>query len=220
MPKCASNSIEAMLKPHSDIQLSGSSQVRHTNVRNFKIFIEPYLVKVAGLDGVESICLVREPVSWLNSWYRFRARHELRATRNPRSTAHISFEDFVRAFLSEPRPPFAQFGTQFDFVRDAEGKVGVDRLFGYNDMEGVVEFFSRRIGRRLQIRTLNVSPVKVHASGFIERADALKRRLLQQLPLSRPPEPPAQRDVGLPADLYAQLRAAIPRDFELYENFT
>ena len=45
-PKCASNSIEAMLKPHSEIHLLGSPQVRHTDTRQYAEHVQPYLAEV------------------------------------------------------------------------------------------------------------------------------------------------------------------------------
>lgn len=210
-----------MLKPYSEIHLSGSPRVRHTNVRQFEEHIKPYLSTVAGINGIETVCLVREPVSWLNSWYRFRARHQLRDGHHPYSTAHVSFEEFVRGYLASPRPSFAEVGTQFDFVRDAGGELGVDRLFAYDDIKAVVAYFSNRIGKRLKIRALNVSPDRVYSSNAVERIDALKRRLLHLLPgRVQPGSAPASPPAELPPDLLDALRSVIPKDFWLYENFT
>jgi hypothetical protein len=220
MPKCASNSIETMLRPHSEIHLSGSPLVRHTNFRQFQAHLQPYLESVARLRELESICLVREPVSWLNSWYRFRARHQLRNARHPHSTARVNFEEFVRAYLSESRPAYADISTQFNFVCDAKGRVGVDRLFAYDDIAGVVQFFSRRVGRKLEIRKVNVSPARVYESDFMERIDALKRRVTNVISKNRSNAAVDRSGNALPASLYAELRSAIPKDFDLYESTT
>lgn len=220
MPKCASNSIERMLKPYCEIHLTGTPRVRHTNVRNFRQFIQPYLSHVGGVEELESICLVREPISWLNSWYRFRARYELRSERRPYSTAHISFEDFIRSYLARPRPAYAEIGTQYDFVRDVDGRCGVDRLFAYDDIDEVVAFFSTRLERHLSIRALNVSPEKIYGWQIVERMDALKRRLFHLMPVSRQKKATATKAWELPPDLCAAVRLAIPKDFELYEELT
>lgn len=62
-PKCASNSIEAMLKPYADIHLLGSPQVRHTDVDKFDRFIAPYLQQVAPGAEYQRVAVIREPVS-------------------------------------------------------------------------------------------------------------------------------------------------------------
>ena len=72
-PKCASNSVEAMLKPHADIHLLGTPQLRHTDVRQYASHIQPYLDEAAPGVAVERVAIIREPVAWLHSWYRFRA---------------------------------------------------------------------------------------------------------------------------------------------------
>lgn len=218
MPKCASNSIELMLKPHSEIHLRGRPQVRHTNVREYRTYIQPYLADVAGTTELETICLVREPVSWLNSWYRFRARHDLRSGNHPHSTSHVDFEGFVEAYLAVPRPAFAAIGSQYEFVRDAQGETGVDRLFAYDDIPGLVDFFSKRVGRRLTLKTLNIGPGKVHASNLLERVDALKRRLAGALSGSAGMVTPKSGEIALSPELRGRLRSAISKDFEIYES--
>lgn len=220
MPKCASNSIEAMLKPYSDMQLSGCPRVRHTNVREYRSHIQPYLADVAGIREIETVCLVREPVSWLNSWYRFRARHALRSENHPHSTSHISFEEFLEAYLTDPRPAFADVSCQYDIVRDAAGNIGIDRLFAYHDIRGVVDYFAGKTGQNLKVKALNVSPAKIHASNLMERADSMKRRIVSALTEGVPRIDPGRAGPELAPDLYGRLKSAIPEDFELYGNFT
>ena len=129
-PKCASNSIEAMLRPYVDMDLQGSPSVRHTNVRQFRRYLEPYLVAVAPDTEFETVALIREPVSWLYSWYRFRARNALRTKKHIHCTSHVTFGEFVVAYLADPQPAFARVGSQSDFLTDENGNLGVDHLFG------------------------------------------------------------------------------------------
>lgn len=77
-PKCASSSIETMLRRYSDISLVGPPFFRHTNYRIYSKYLKPYLMETGKIKNIETICLIREPLSWLHSWYRFRARHEIR----------------------------------------------------------------------------------------------------------------------------------------------
>ena len=174
-PKCASNSVEAMLKPHADIHLLGTPQLRHTNARQYAAHIQPYLDAVAPDVAVERVAIIREPVAWLHSWYRFRARSELRNTGSDNSTAHLSFAEFVDAYLSDAPPAFAQVGTQAEFLLDAAGELGVDRLFAYDQLNELAAFFAERVGQDLSLHAMNVSPGKVYKSNVVERLSALWR---------------------------------------------
>lgn len=176
-PKCASNSIEAMLKPHSEIHLLGSPQVRHTDAAGYARHIEPYLAEVAPGSEFERVAIIREPVSWLHSWYRFRARSALRGGDHENSTAHVSFAEFVEAYLEESPPPYAAVGSQLEFLRGTDGGLGVDRLFAYERLDELVEFFSGRIGQALSLHAINVSPSKVYRSNLLERIGSLGRRM-------------------------------------------
>jgi hypothetical protein len=176
-PKCASNSIEAMLKPHADIHLLGSPQVRHTNARQYQQFIQPYLAEVAPAQSIERVAIVREPIAWLHSWYRFRARSALRNADSQNSTAHVSFSEFIDAYLSQPQPPFAKVGTQLEFLLDGDGQLGVDRLYAYDNLPDLAAYFSERVGQQLALGAINVSPSKVYKSNLLEGLAALQRRI-------------------------------------------
>lgn len=174
-PKCASNSVEAMLKPHADIHLLGTPQLRHTNARQYVNHIKPYLDEVAPDATMERVAIIREPVAWLHSWYRFRARSELRNAGSDNSTAHVSFGEFVDAYLAASPPAFAQVGTQAAFLLDGAGELGVDRLFAYEQLDALAMFFSQRVGVELSLHAMNVSPNKVYKSNVVERLSALWR---------------------------------------------
>jgi hypothetical protein len=219
-PKCASNSIEDMLRPHIDLDFQGAPSVRHTNVRLYRRYVLPYLSTVAPEVHIETFALVREPVSWLHSWYRFRARSALRSQKHANSTAHVSFAEFIEAYLSDPQPEFAKVGTQADFLLDEEGNPGVDRLYAYENIQGLVDELAGRMGRSLTLRAINVSPGKVHRSNLLEKLDALQRRirsrLLRQGQAARPPA--RAPELGLEAALSAELAEKLGRDFQLYRS--
>jgi len=180
-PKCASNSIEAMLKPHAEIHLLGSPQVRHTSARQYANHIAPYLAEVAPGTEFERIAIIREPVAWLHSWYRFRARSALRGADSENSTAHVSFAEFVDAYLSDSQPPFARVGTQLEFLLGHDAKLGVDRLFAYEQLDELVAWFGERVDQSLSLHAINVSPSKVYTSNLMERLGALGRGIRARL---------------------------------------
>jgi hypothetical protein len=217
-PKCASNSIEVMLRPYVDLDLQGSPSVRHTNVRQFRRYLEPYLMAVAPDTEFETVALIREPVSWLYSWYRFRARNALRTRQHIHCTSHVTFGEFVEAYLANPQPAFARVGSQSEFLTDEDGNLGVDHLFAYEKVQTLVTFFSERVGRRLALRSINESPARVYRSNVLEKADALFRRLRSRLVRDAGVRQASQHDpqTELSTDVQHALTSKLSSDFALH----
>src|SRR5689334_15601464 len=103
MPKCASTSTEAILRPYGQIVTGNSPDFKHMPYRVYERFFRPFLkAKVKGrFSQIEVVCLFREPVEWVNSWYRYRQRDELLRTPQKRrnSTKGMSFEEFAREYV-------------------------------------------------------------------------------------------------------------------------
>lgn len=174
MPKNASNSIEEMLSPYCELSFLGRPEIRHTTLSEYQNYIKPYLdIKNKNSDKVfETICLIREPVLWLYSWYRFRSRSKLREPSHPlhhNSTANMTFEEFVLAYISEDSPKFVHFGTQYDFVKSVAGGVGVDKIFIYEQMPKFIDYMEKKIGEQLQLPIRNKSPKSVYKSRFLDK---------------------------------------------------
>ncbi|HZD52498.1 MAG TPA: hypothetical protein VE175_05585 [Woeseiaceae bacterium] len=218
--KCASVSIEAMLRDYSDILLAGPPAFRHTNYRLYARYFAPYLEDTAGGRGIETICLVREPLSRLYSYYRFRSRHQLRGRHNPRhdqSTQGISFPDFVASCMQPEPPPYARIGKQFDFVRNDRNEIGVDRIFLFEHIDEFIRYMSAKVGHKLTIEYRNISPARNRQLGLFalaDRAAARARRLLKVAPPANSPCP----DPQLPESLLRSFRALMHEDYALYEH--
>lgn len=225
-PKCASNSIEAALRPHTNIRILGTPELRHTNCREYHQFIQPFLRNKVGDRGIETVCLVREPLSWLDSWYRFRTRDELKDPNCPyhvNSTAHVTFAEFIEAYVSPEPPPFAQVGSQFDFVKDDADRLGIDRVFAYEKLGDFMEYMGHKVGASLTLKHLNVSPSKGFSAhqqnsliakfvGKIARRAGNKTRQ----PEASHPVTPSHKEDSLPPELMAALKKHT-RDFALYD---
>lgn len=154
MPKTGTTALEAALAPRADLVLRNPPVVKHTPLHRFRRFLAPYLV-ATGAGEFETVALVREPVDWLGSWYRYRGRAEIAGHEN--STAGMSFDDFVRACCRREPPPFAQVGSQARFLHDAGGP-GITHLFRYEDQPRFLGFLESRLGAMPALRRLNVSP--------------------------------------------------------------
>lgn len=163
MPKTGTTALERALAPHCEIVIGGDPRLKHMPLRKFERFLRP-LLESSGQCGIETMCLIREPVDWLASWYRYRRRNGVPDPR--KSTAGISFEAFADAYLSDHPPPFAQVGRPARFVQAQDGRLGVDHLFRYEAFERATAFLSERLGQPLTVSPANVSradPVDVPA---------------------------------------------------------
>jgi hypothetical protein len=162
MSKCASTAIEAVLEPHGQIVTRGAPALKHMHYRGFERFVQPMLRRTGHpRHTYEVVCLFREPVDWLHSWWRYRSRPELRpraATRHDNYTGDLPFAAFCDAYVEGTDTRATSVGRQANFVRDRDGEVGVDRIFRYEDLPVFVDFLSHRLGRRLTLDTVNVSP--------------------------------------------------------------
>lgn len=152
-PKTGSTAIAAALESLAAVSIQRPPLLKHTTVHRYRRFIGPFL-EAASKDEFTLVALMREPVDWLGSWYRFRQREETEAGK---STKSMSFDDFVRAWCRDPRPDFADVGSQARFLRPRQGQ-GVDRLFRYEEIGTFVHFLEERLGCEIILPRLNVSP--------------------------------------------------------------
>lgn len=156
MPKCASTSIEKALNPYSNLSThKKDTSLKHTNYRNYNKFIKPYIKNANGKD-LEAVCLMREPISWLHSWYRYRSRDAIKGSN--KSTQNVSFNEYCEAYLSSTPPSYVQRGSQFKFLKDNKGKPGDIKIFKYENLNKIKNYFERKTGQKIEIPTLNVSP--------------------------------------------------------------
>ena len=154
MPKCASTSLETVIGPEMDMVMSEAPGLKHTNFRKYDRYLRPYLESFT--DGrFETVCLFREPIDWLNSWWRYRQRPDVPERRN--STAGMTFDRFVRDYM-EGTAAHSRVGRQARFVSNRDGKIGMDHIFRYGNLDGFLDFLEDRLKREIVIDRLNVSP--------------------------------------------------------------
>jgi len=152
-PKTGSTAIAAALESLAAVSIQRPPLLKHTTVHRYRRFIGPYL-EASSKDTFTVVALMREPRDWLGSWYRYRQRDGIEPAK---STTGMTFDAFVRAWCSEPRPEFADVGSQERFLRPRQG-VGVDRLFRYEEIGSFVDFLEDRLGCEIILPRLNVSP--------------------------------------------------------------
>lgn len=152
-PKTASTSIETALSPLAAVVAMRPPQLKHTNAQKYQRHVAPFLGDPKGTQFVTT-ALMREPIDWLGSWYRYRQRPE---EVPEKSTRDLSFDDFVRAYCQSDQPEFARVGAQATFLTPP-GFRPVDHIFRYERMDLFVKFLEKRLGTKIDLPTVNVSP--------------------------------------------------------------
>ncbi len=164
-PKTASTSIEQAFRSHADVSMR-NNPFKHTRYAQFQRFLQPWLdSKGFPRESYEVVCVVREPVDWLASWWRYRSREDLAdpSRKNHRNYAgHLSFEQFARAYM-DGEDQSAQVGRQSKFVQPRRGEAEVDRIFRYDRLDLLVEYLGEKVGEGVEIGTSNVSPKRSYS---------------------------------------------------------
>ncbi|WP_225026165.1 hypothetical protein [Xinfangfangia pollutisoli] len=153
-PKAGSTALASALESLASVSIQRPPVLKHTTVHRFRRFVGPYLEAASKADWTV-VAMMREPRDWLGSWYRFRSRED--QVDASKSTRGMSFDDFVRAWCQDPRPDFADVGSQARFLRPRQGQ-GVDRLFRYEEIDQFVDFLEDRLGCEITLPRVNVSP--------------------------------------------------------------
>ncbi|MFY0691284.1 MAG: gamma-glutamyl kinase [Paracoccaceae bacterium] len=155
VPKTGTTAVETALSAHASAAFRDPPGLKHANARRFeREFRQVFEPK--GRQEFETVSAIRDPLSWLSSWYRYRTRPAISG--HPNSTRNISFDTFVEGYLSETQPAFAKVGSQSRFLTDARHELLVDHLFAYERLGDLIAFFEDRLRIRTRLETLNVSP--------------------------------------------------------------
>lgn len=155
VPKTGTTALEQALLPYADAAILNPPQQKHCTVRRYRTQLQKFFEQ-RGQRKLEIMAVVREPVGWLSSWYRYRAREEILGTEN--STAHVSFDEFASAWLMDAPPEFAKVGRQSRFVSEEDGSLGVDHMFRHDQLDQAIAFLEGRVKRTLDVGRSNVSP--------------------------------------------------------------
>ncbi len=168
VPKTGSTSVGNILAEHSSINYDWKPSLKHMGAQVFHDHVMLFHKSLFPETAIESFCIMREPVDWVTSWYKYRSRKELLSfTNNPRLKhrptlycGDLTIESFIEEVVKEgQKAPFAKILTQSRYIRLDNGEVGMDKVFRYeNGMEPVEEYISNKMGREIQIPKLNVSP--------------------------------------------------------------
>ena len=164
--KTGTSALIHALASRADMFIKQPSALRHMKHAEFCNFICPMFQKKvgAGREAFQVVSVMREPIDWIGSWYRFRARDELADTAHPQHneyTGAMSFDQFVRDVCArnvKPIPRHAAISTPLGVATSPDGLLAVDRLFPYEDLSGFHALIEEVTGEPVKTIPVNVSP--------------------------------------------------------------
>lgn len=179
VPKTGTTAYQTALAPFADMVVNNPPELKHAPLYRYNRFFRPMFQKVSGAE-METLAVVREPISWLGSWYRYRQRSFMKGHQN--ATHDISFDDFVEAYLKGKPPGFANVGSQAKFLEPRPNGTAVTYLFRYENQSGLNLFLRERLGVDFHLKQENVSPkCEFQLSPSIERR--LRRKKAEEFSL-------------------------------------
>jgi hypothetical protein len=155
VPKTGTTALEGALAPRASLVLRDPPILKHCPVYRYRRFLEPLFAQ-AGDQTLETLAVIRHPVDWLGSWYRYRHRDDLKG--HPNSTQGISFDDFVLEYSKGKPAPFAAVGSQAKFVQGQQDETLVTHVFRYEAQDRLIGFLEERLSLKITLTRLNVSP--------------------------------------------------------------
>jgi len=155
VPKTGTTALQSALRDRADIVIADPPELKHAPVYRYNRFFRPMFEKACNVE-METLAVMREPVSWLGSWYRYRSRPFMKGKAN--ATHDVSFDDFVRAYLRGNRPGFANVGSQAKFLEPRPNGTTVTHMFRYEEPERLAGFLTERLGAMPPLNRENVSP--------------------------------------------------------------
>ncbi|MDO5606410.1 MAG: sulfotransferase family 2 domain-containing protein [Paracoccus sp. (in: a-proteobacteria)] len=151
-PKAGSTAIEVALEPLASLAVQHPPQMKHADIAHFQRHLHPWLREMTD-DHFTTVALMREPVEWLRSWYRFELRD---STEGAAAVPSGGFEDFVSRYLDDPRALTQGIGTQAAFLT-ADG-CAVDRIFRYEEIGTFTRFLDEWLDCGISLPRVNVPP--------------------------------------------------------------
>ena len=166
VPKTGTSAYAQALGPIASLSIQDPPELKHAPLIRYNRFIRPMYDIVCNTQ-LDTMAVIREPISWMGSWYRYRQRPFLKG--KPTSTQDISFDTFVRGYLQSSPPAYAHIGSQARFITPRAGTPPVTYLFRYENQSRLREFLEHRLGTKIQIPRHNASSqTKLNLSPCVE----------------------------------------------------
>ncbi|MFD3189147.1 gamma-glutamyl kinase [Sedimentitalea sp. HM32M-2] len=179
VPKTGTTAYQSALSGRADIVVRDPPELKHAPLYRYNRFFRPMFARVCETE-METLAVMRDPISWLGSWYRFRRRPFMQG--KPNATHDVSFDEFVLAYLRGNTPGFANVGSQGKFLEPRPNGTAITHLFRYEAPERLDGFLQDRLGIELDLQRENVSPtMDLSLSARVERR--LRRKCAHEFAL-------------------------------------
>ena len=155
VPKTGTTAWADALGPHASMVVRDPPELKHAPLYRYNNFYRPMFDRLSA-GPFDIIAVVREPLDWLASWYRYRRRASLDGSAH--STAGLSFDRFVQDYCAAGRPAHAEVGSQARFLEQRRNGVSVSHVFAYEAQERLVGYLEDRLGLTITLPVLNASP--------------------------------------------------------------
>lgn len=179
VPKTGSTAYQSALASRADMVVNDPPELKHAPLYRYNRFFRPMFEKVGG-TGIETLAVIREPISWLGSWYRYRQRPFMQG--HPNATHDITFDAFVEGYMMGKPPGYSNVGSQAKFLEPRPNGTSINHLFQYEDQPALQNFLEDRLQMELSLERENVSPkIEISLSKSVEKR--LRRKCAQEFEL-------------------------------------
>lgn len=160
--KTASTAIEQALINHAEIHRGGSPQRKHIPLREaVKDYDFLFGQPAYRLDSFFSFGVLRDPVDWILSWFRYRKGNKVASPLPP----EISFTEFWRRNDWNRRLPDGKPRLQREFFLAEDDTPLADYLIPYEDIDTHFARICEGLGVKVPLRKENVSKIRPEAEG-------------------------------------------------------
>lgn len=163
-PKTGSVALDLALRYRADWVITRPDKLKHMRYEYFLERMAPILEETGNLSRADYrvISIMRDPVDWMGSLYRYNSRETWAnaAARAANYTGDMTFDTFVlNACNRVSAPPNSgKKGGPCGVALAADGTVGVDLLYPYEDLSGLYQLLEARTGSPVTTERRNVSP--------------------------------------------------------------
>ena len=123
---------------------------------NHQKFVLP-LLKIHGSENFTTVAIVREPIEWFSSWYRYYSK--LRFKKENYFTGNISLEEYANTYCTQQDSELFRFKKQSQIILNGQNKNLISHLFKYSAKnDKLVNFLEKKLERKIHLPHLNNSP--------------------------------------------------------------
>lgn len=155
MTKTGSTSIENAIRRQCHVMFTRHHRVTHMPGHHFEKYIRPYLTDT-GIADIDTVCQLRHPIDWLESWWRYRSKPA--EWEREVDTSGISFDQFAEEYIAGEDRPYLGMHRPQSFLFAEDGTRAVDIVFRFEDMDLMAAFLSERLARPVKLEQHNKSP--------------------------------------------------------------